>query len=510
MTKMGDLGKENGVGVPFAPGLPAPPSIEMKTVELTHGPNGYKLNPPITVELPAKMNPATKDVYDYIIESLLACTPRLIPFACTSQTIFELAKYLRRHQSSSSYTLRNYVWGTWRFCGWIKKKPDEVIQECKDVEGLPDQKKLFELANQLDEFNGFLRAQKLASSTVSSYIKAVKSLCQANRLKLELPYKIKRVAKYEDRAPTPEELSKMVDIADIRDEVILSCLALGGFREGTLAQLKYMHVKEDLERGVVPIHVHVEAEITKGKYRAYDTFLGKEATDFLRMYIDMRKRGSLRKEMPTDQWREFVRRIKNGEKARELRRELNIDNIRGIPPEDINDESPLVRDEHSAVPKPITPKQIYNTVHQLYKKAGLIPDNLGHQRRYKLRVHSIRKFFRTQLAALGVDRDYIEYMMGHTISTYHDIQMKGIEFLRNIYIGSGLSIKPKTKASRLEILKQMVSAWGMDPDKVLVRGAFAEPHRVFVSPQDREDSQMEMLCKALVEKMRKELKEKNP
>jgi hypothetical protein len=34
-----------------------------------------------------------------------------------------------------------------------------------------------------------------------------------------------------------------------------------------------------------------------------------------------------------------------------------------------------------------------------------------------------------KMAALGVDRDYIEYMMVHTISTYHDIKMKRIEFL---------------------------------------------------------------------------------
>jgi hypothetical protein len=57
------------------------------------------------------------------------------------------------------------------------------------------------------------------------------------------------------------------------------------------------------------------------------------------------------------------------------------------------------------------------------------------------------------MAALGVDRDYIEYMMGHTISTYHDIQMKGIEFLRGIYIASGLSIKPKTRISKIDALK---------------------------------------------------------
>jgi intergrase/recombinase len=39
--------------------------------------------------------------------------------------------------------------------------------------------------------------------------------------------------------------------------------------------------------------------------------------------------------------------------------------------------------------------------------------------RHILRTHSISKFFHNQLAALGVPADYIEYMMSHTISTYH-------------------------------------------------------------------------------------------
>jgi len=38
-------------------------------------------------------------------------------------------------------------------------------------------------------------------------------------------------------------------------------------------------------------------------------------------------------------------------------------------------------------------------------------------------------------------------MFGHTLSTCHDIKMKGIEFLRGMYIASGISIKPKTRIS---------------------------------------------------------------
>jgi len=103
-------------------------------------------------------------------------------------------------------------------------------------------------------------------------------------------------------------------------------------------------------------------------------------------------------------------------------------------------------------------KLISNEVHNLYLKAGLLRRRKGWM--YTLKPHSIRKYFRTQLAALGVDRDYIEYMMGHKVSTYHDIQMKGIEFLRNVYAASGLSIRPKTRLSRIEALKEIIRAWG--------------------------------------------------
>ncbi|MEM0235766.1 MAG: hypothetical protein QW628_10645 [Thermofilum sp.] len=68
--------------------------------------------------------------------------------------------------------------------------------------------------------------------------------------------------------------------------------------------------------------------------------------------------------------------------------------------------------------------------------------------------------------------------MGHTITTYHDIQMKGTEFLRNIYIASGISIRPKTQLSRIETLKEIIRAWGMNPKEILTREALSQPYRV--------------------------------
>ncbi|MDH5733246.1 MAG: site-specific integrase, partial [Candidatus Bathyarchaeota archaeon] len=320
---------------------------------------------------------------------------------------------------------------------------------------------------------GCLQAEGLAPGTVSNHVKGVKALFRACRLKLELPYSLSKRTVYSDRAPTPEELHSIINLADLREKVIVSMLGLGGFRIGTLVRLQYHHVKRDLEKMTIPIHIHVEAEITKGKYHDYDTFLAQEAAEYLRIYLELRRQGS-----PTGR----------------------------MPPENIHERSPLIRDKLSRHPKPLSPGRIHQIVHELYIKAGLITSKpLG--RRYDLRAHSVRKFFRTQMAALGVDRDYIEYMMGHTISTYHDIKMKGIEFLRGIYVASGLAIKPKTRISKIDALKEIIRAWGMNPEEVLTKEALTKPHTTVIDRRQIEQSQIHQLTAALKQQMLKEIRE---
>ncbi len=224
---------------------------------------------------------------------------------------------------------------------------------------------------------------------------------------------------------------------------------------------------------VTPIHVHVEAEITKGKYHDYDTFIGQEASEYLRTYLEQRQQGS-----PTGR----------------------------TPPENIHDESPLIRDELTQHPKPLSTGRLHQIIHELYWKAGLITRK-PQGRRYELRAHSIRKFFRTQMAALGVDRDYIEYMMGHTTSRYHDVQMKGIEFLRGVYITSGFGIKQRTRISKIDALKEIIRAWGLNPEEILTKQALTEPHRTIIDRNQLEESQLHQLSIALKRQMLKEISE---
>jgi len=415
--------------------------------------------------------PCPPDVEKFIREALTKRKPSLIPFATISQSVAEMAKYLKRHCSQSHATAYLYIWSVHQYCRWCGADPDQLISECFSEDGLPNQKALLLEARRLDDYVGALQSEGYSPGHIANCVKAVKTFFRINGLSLELPYKLHKYVVSRDRAPTPEEISRLIDLADVRGKVIVSMLALGAFRVGTLCKLCYRHVRHDLERGIVPVHIQVDAAITKGKYHDYDTFIGREAVEHLKAYLEARRNGGLPNK---------------------------------IPPENLNDESPLIRDEHSKVVKPLTPSQFYNILHRLMAQAGLLGSKVG--RRYAMRPHSIRKFFRTQMAALGVQTDYIEYMMGHTISTYHDIQMKGIEFLRGVYAASGLCIKPKTKPSRIEMLKEMVRALGLNPEEILTKEALAMPHRTVIKA-GRDEDQIDTLLKALKQKLKQELTE---
>ena len=83
--------------------------------------------------------------------------------------------------------------------------------------------------------------------------------------------------------------------------------------------------------------------------------------------------------------------------------------------------------------------------------------------------------------------------------------MKGIDYLRNIYAASGLSITPKTQTSKIDALKEIIRAWGLNPEEVLTREAMSTPHRTIIGPQYLENNQMKILCNALKAEMKKEL-----
>jgi integrase len=201
--------------------------------------------------------------------------------------------------------------------------------------------------------------------------------------------------------------------------------------------------------------MHIEATVTKGKRRSYDTFLNEEATEFLKTYIDSRKKGTKK-----------------------------------IPPEQIHDESPLIRANRCKQVKTVMQACTSVRIHDLFIKAGILERNSLH-RRYELRTHGFRRFFRTQMASLGVDGDCIDYMMGRAVKDrYHDVRMKGVEYLRGVYLTSGIRIRPKLKVNRIDALKEIIQSWGLDPQKILSGEALAQ---MTPPSEDRQDDKADLL-----------------
>jgi len=411
-----------------------PMKIQADKVIFEESLRGYKLRQPVTVDLDKMLSAREKGLVTYIINTFLNDRPAIIPFVFNNQSVIRLARHFLRHCSASHDSCRSYTVQVQKYSSWLGYSPDQLIADIKPVGNIPDPLRVQNHTGYLNDYLAELQDQGLKPGAVNNYIKSVKTFYRVNGVKIELSEPLSRRVTYKDRAPKPEELSKLLDIGDLRQRFIVSAIALGGFREGTFSKLQYRHVKHDLEAGVTPLHLHIEAEITKGKYGDYDTFLGAEAVTYLKLYLQQRRQGTRYQE-----------------------------------PEIITDTSPLIRDEGKAEPKGITPKQVRTIIHGLYLKAGLITKSGG--RYYDLRTHSLRKYFKTQMIALGVQADYVDYMMGHTVDTYHDIQSVGIDKLRNIYAAAGLAIKQKTQVSKLETIKEMIRALGENPEKLLSREA---------------------------------------
>jgi hypothetical protein len=75
----------------------------------------------------------------------------------------------------------------------------------------------------------------------------------------------------------------------------------------------------------------------------------------------------------------------------------------------------------------------------------------------------------------------------------------------NIYSSAGLSIKPRSAVTKIDMLKEMIRAWGLEPEKILTRETPAEPHRAYASSEEREQEEMRLLGFALKDSLKKEL-----
>ena len=67
-----------------------------------------------------------------------------------------------------------------------------------------------------------------------------------------------------------------------------------------------------------------------------------------------------------------------------------------------------------------------------------------------------------------------------------------------------------TKITKIDALKEIIRAWGLNPEEILTRDALTQPHRTIIDHSQLENSQLAQLTNALRQQMLKEIRENQP
>ncbi len=447
---------------------------------------GYRLKNPVQVPVCDILAVGEVGLCEYIFRSLIPTRPLLIGWVLHNRTLIEVASYLFRARSKSKMGFYGTVNTVHLYCERLNAEPDKLLGDVVR-NGLPDPARIEKHRTFLQSCLNELDDMKRSPGRIGGYAKQVRLFYRVNNVELPRPKflpKPRVVSKH--RSPTMQELREVLRIADLREKLLVLLPATSGFREGTVSLLKYRHVKTDLENNVVPVHVHIEADETKGQYSDFDTFLSGETVEVVNLYLDRRRRGSApRKDSPLES------------------------STQKIPPEEITDNSPLIRDSQSVEPRPVGEKQIYRLAHNLFHRAGLSRKNKHGQ--YELTFHSLRKFFETEMKPRGVkDPDLIQYWMGHVVSVYNDIQSKGIEYQRGEYAKANLRIQPEAGGTgNIALFKKMAMEMarelGVNPEEVIANTA--KPHRINATPEEQDQLETSAIIKAFAQHIKDQFRE---
>jgi integrase len=300
----------------------------------------------------------------------------------------------------SANSQRQYKANMRKFIAFSQLNPDQLLELAR--------KDRIAVHTKLKEFWHKAREDGLSSKTRSSMYTAIRSFLTWNELPLgRAPRQFEGKVQYESyRVLEPHEIARMLYFAKTnRDRAILSFLYQSGQRTGIVSAMKYRHVQDELESGVNPIVVNVNAELTganemnsnKGGI-AYRFGIGRECASFLRLSIRDRRRKGERINRESWLFRSFCRLDHYGADGRPI----------------------IVRVKDDQPSPPIGNTTIHNRVITMAKRAGIDRIREGarvHGSRaytHEIHPHIFRRWWKFQMRKGGViDSDLLAYMMGH-------------------------------------------------------------------------------------------------
>lgn len=304
------------------------------------------------------------------------------------------------------------------YCKWRELSPRELIEEAKRIGVKKTEHKIKEFYDWLrtdyviPEKGGKRKGERgLAPRSAGRIIEDVRIFYKENdipigNLHLPTPRKLKENFR---KFLSARDVKRMIDVCErLRDRAVILCAFQGGLGMKELISLNYGDVADGLEKGEIPLTLHLMREKEGIEYY---TFLGEDAADTLGCYIKLRKKGS-----------------------------------RYLSPEDIKSDSPLFISESNRRRKERVRAYeggINRVMQAVALKAGLISEEEKRRTINTAGTHALRASFSTILRDQGVPSDYVEEMLGHRLP-YDGAYMRAtVNRLKEAYMKAypALSIK---------------------------------------------------------------------
>lgn len=273
-------------------------------------------------------------------------------------------------------TKENYILRIRAYLRRVEKSPDEFV---RDVKRHP---KKFE-----EDFVKFIGdvSKSSAPSTTAFWRDSLRRFLEINRVTgVDWNYInqfLPKVTKSgQDRAPTLEEIRKIVSIADLRTKCLILFLSSSGARIGSVEYLHWRDVQEVEWEGMKLARVI----IYRGEPEEYSTFVTPECYESLLRYRETREKVGEKIELSSPVF------------AREVNK----------------------RKFDQGKVGPASVSTLKNQLGELLnhmKMRGTLIEKASYRSYEWKQCHSFRKFFKTRMEMSGVKPIITEMLMGHTI-----------------------------------------------------------------------------------------------
>jgi integrase len=330
-------------------------------------------------------------------------------------------RWLKKLQSGSrsanfqeSSTYRSALHWLRRFCEYTKSNPDSLIADRKVTVQSRDEVTQRKHEELVEDFALDMRTKNAAPNTISTAVGLIRSFYADNYVELKKVETVRPRPIRRSKTPSPEDLRKMVKIADLPTKAWICCAKDSGLANIDLFSISYMTlsgefgtVKTQLKKGICPIHI----ELWKGRQKTgekTDTFFGPNAIEAVQEYSGGSTTGKI--------FRFSARFIQQRIKALGIHAKVASKEI------------------------PITP-------------------------------YSLRRFFNTRMKAVAnVNNDIVELWMGHSISRVQSAYLNigasaitglPISELAKKYMDAywAIDIREELEASRVELPPEILSRY---------------------------------------------------